>query len=141
MNLISLVFGASQHNLCLLADSYRMAGFDAAPDDEGMLRTIPSENLSGVSAISEDPEGKRYSAASHIPQITLSELWTGEPKWPRNADSEEEEITNVENVVILGGAPPAESSEWNNGSGSSEYPISVGVDSTVGPLHLWKCDN
>ena len=126
-----LCLDTSQSELCMLADAYRKAGFNAMQDDLGMLRTTPFDNLSGVTVIAETQQGQRYSCSSHMPQITMSEIWTDSPRWPQNADTGEE-ISLKDKIVVLGGHP-----DWRKMREVTEKVL-ANVLYLSGPASLWN---
>ena len=68
---------------CLLADAYREVGKRAQKGELGATRVIPLDRVAGLTVMVENVEGKRYSSPTHIPQLTMSEIWFGEPRWPK----------------------------------------------------------
>ena len=100
---------------CLLGKAYADAGYGIPKDEVGVTRAIPFEQESGLAVIVGNESGQRYSVTSHIPILNLSEIWSGEPKWPRKENGEE--VSTKEKVVILGG--------------HTNWPIFDGVCDTV----------
>ena len=71
-------YGQSQ----LIADAYRNVGLTPKKDGLGVTRIIPPDHATGLTATVDNTDGERYSASSHVPQLKMSEIWSGEPAWP-----------------------------------------------------------
>ena len=85
----------------LLADAYRDAGMTAQKDELGFTRVIPFDRVAGLAVLLETVEGQQYSSPTQIPQLSMAEIWIGDPRWPKN-EQREEEPSNREKIVILG---------------------------------------
>ena len=83
-----------------MKDGYCDAGFNHNPDEEGFIRIAPFDSLSGLAITVRSMEEIRYSANTHIPQLTMAELWTGSTLRPRKRN--EEEIDLVGEILALG---------------------------------------
>ena len=68
---------------CWLAGAYREDGKTPQKDELGAVRVIPFGRVSGLTVMVGNAKSQRYSSSSHIPQVTMSEIWAGEPRWPR----------------------------------------------------------
>ena len=97
-----LHFESARHHICWISDAYRNANTIPKPDELGAVRTIPSDRLTGVAVTEEHQDGKHYIGHSHLPQLAMSDIWSGEPKWPADLDLNGE-VTNTDKIVILGG--------------------------------------
>ena len=116
----------------LLADAYRAVGETPQKDDLGEIRIIPFDRVPALTVLVENAVGERYSASSHIPQLAMSEIWSGEPRWPRCAEQGEEEPFNREKIVILGCHP-----KWMQFGGVSNNAIAEALFLS-GPVALMK---
>ena len=114
----------------VLADGYCDVGLSPQQDDEGLMRIVPFDVLSGVTVTIRAAEETRYSLNSHIPQLTLNELWTGTTLWPRKRDGEE--IDSVGKILILGGHK-----DWSRLRRSNAAAL-IGSLIRVGPVEIWK---
>ena len=117
----------------VLEDGYCEAGLNAKPDVEGLMRTVPFDALCGltitVRGMDENPD-IRYSLQSHIPQLTLNEIWTETVRWPKKRDDTEVDV--VDKIMILGGHK-----DWGRLRKSNSAAL-VGSLYKIGPVDLWK---
>ena len=117
----------------VLADGYCEAGLNAKPDVEGLMRTVPYDALRGLTITVRGMDGNpeiRYSLQSHIPHLTLNEIWTDAVRWPKKTD--DTEVDMVDKIVILGGHK-----DWGRLRKSNSAAL-VGSLYKIGPVDLWK---
>ena len=117
----------------VLADGYYEAGINAKPDVEGLMRTVPFDTLRGLAVTVRGADGNteiRYSLQSHIPQLTLNEIWTEPIRWPKKRD--ETEVDMVDKIMILGGHK-----DWGRLRKSNAAAL-AGSLFKIGPVDLWK---
>ena len=74
---------------CLLADADREVGKTAQKDELCFTLVIPFGRVAGLAVMVGNVEGQRYSSPTHIPQLTMSGIWSGEPRWPKCEQPEE----------------------------------------------------
>ena len=130
MDTAFLHFGVSHQQKRVLADGYFDSGFNSQPDGEGVMRLVPFDSLSGITITVRASDEIRYSANTHIPQLTLTELWTGETLWPRKRGGREVDL--ADKILILGGRE-----NWDR-LRRSNTPALVGSLIRLGPIAIWK---
>lgn len=107
-------------------DAYRIAGIEPMGDDVGVIRIIPFDFVSGLTVFSEGIDSKRYSLASHLPTLSMSDIRSGEPKWPKRRGNSKE-VTRREKIIILGGHP-----NWTQVTSVSNDTLSL-----IFPVTIW----
>ena len=66
----------------LLSDGYCEAGMNPTPDANGLMRIVPFDAVGGLTMTVRTEDETLYSVSTHIPQLTLNELWSGTTLWP-----------------------------------------------------------
>ena len=123
-------FGALYRHVCTLRDAYEAAQIKPATECPGVTRITPFDSLGGLAIINSTPEAQRYNIPTHIPHLTLGEIWKGEPKLPSKAiDGQEVSIT--EKISAMGGHP-----SWV-GNHTLHRSLLGGALFRVWPLGLW----
>ena len=104
--------------------------FNVQPDAEGLMRIVPYDSMGGLTMTVRTAAETRYSASTHIPHLTINELWAGTTLWPLKRNGEE--VDSVGNILILGGHR-----QWGR-LRPSNTPALVGAMFRIGPVEIWK---